>query len=498
MGTGGDEEQLPKADRNSGTKFDKTLFHCSSSELLSLCQSGSEDAAQILVARYEVRLMALVAARLNRKYRSAVSAEEVVQSALGSFFRVIQAGRSFAVEGDDSESLWKILATFARRKLSRILERENALKRGGSKDRMSMEEIPAEWISQVNMVDADDLLMDLESLLSSDEKILWEFLLVGFTQKDIAERLYVDERTIRRRIAALRDRLTALLDIAESKPNLAITTPEAIPLPKISYREFVLGKRVGRGSFGKVYRARLQSSAKVVAVKFMHRQLWEERFSKHLFLQEVALAAKVQHAGVVRYFGWGESPHGGPYLVSEFIEGETLGRIGLPDSDIKLKWLQQICDAVAACHREGVVHGDLTPNNILVSVEGRLVVTDFGFAISRAWHVPDSSSSQGTLSRGGTLGFAAPEQISGAFGEISPATDIYAIGGLACYLLTGHAPYSPSEGLLLEAIAEEDWSSSIVPRSVSEEKLLSVAGLALKKAVARRPQSIQVLQALLK
>lgn len=494
MGTGGNEKQIPKPDRDSGKKLDRALVHCSSGELLSLWKSGSEEAAQILVARYELRLMALVAARLNRKYRSAVSPEEVVQSALGSFFRVIQAGRSFSLERDDSESAWKILATFTRRKLSRALERENALKRGGDKERMSMDDMPLELTSLANLADADDLLMDLESLLSPDEKVLWESLLVGFTQKEIADRMDVDERTIRRRVTALRERLAATLDIAESKPSNTPPALERNPLPRINYREFVLGKLVGKGSLGKVYRARLQSNDEVVAVKFMHRQFWEQQSRKHTFLQEIAQAAKVQHAGVVQYYGWGESPHGGPYLVSEFIEGETLGRVDLPNSDTKLEWLHQVCEAVAACHRAGVVHGDLTPNNILVSKEGRIVITDFGFAVSRAWHVHNNSSSNDMQSRGGTLGFAAPEQISSAFGEISLATDVYAIGGLACYLLTGHAPYLNSEGLLLETITENDWSVSYIPRSASEKKLLSVAQLALKKVVASRPQSVQALQ----
>ena len=497
MGTGGDEKQIPQPDRNSEKKLERALAHSSSGDLLSLWKSGSEEAAQILVTRYELRLMALVAARLNRKYRSAVSPEEVVQSALGSFFRVIHAGRNFSLEGDDSESAWKILATFTRRKLSRALERENAWKRGGNSERMSMDDMPLELTSLANLADADDLLMDLESLLSPDEKVLWEFLLVGFTQKEIAERMTVAERTIRRRITGLRERLAAILEIAESKPNKSTLSLERIPLPRISYRDFVLGKLVGKGSLGKVYRARLQSSDEVVAVKFMHRQFWEQQFRKHTFLQEIAQAAKVQHAGVVQYYGWGESPHGGPYLVSEFIDGETLGRVDSSNPETKLRWLHQVCEAVAACHRAGVVHGDLTPNNILVSKEGRIVITDFGFAVSRAWHVHDSSSSEGMLSRGGTLGFAAPEQISAAFGEVSPATDVYAIGGLACFLLTGHAPYSNSEGLLLETITENDWSVSFIPRSASEKKLLSVAQLGLKKVVASRPQSVQVLQDLL-
>lgn len=498
MGTGGNEELDLDPDKDSGKDPENALAHCSSKELLSLWKSGSEQAARILVSRYELRLIAMVAARLNRKYRSTIFPEEVVQSALGSFFRVIRTGKNFHFERNDSDSAWKILATFARRKLSRALERENALKRGGNNERKSMDEKLLELAQYSDLTAGDELLMDLQSFLSADEGLLLALKLAGFAQQEIASRMHVDERTIRRKITALREKLSGTLDVEKSEPINSILSVESIPLQMVSYREFVLGKLVGRGSLGKVYRARLQSSGDLVAVKFMHRHFWDEPSRKHSFLQEIAHAAKVNHAGVVQYYGWGESPHGGPYLVSEFVEGETLGRVDVTNSETKLQLLRQVCDAVAACHQAGVVHGDLTPNNVLVSKKERIVVTDFGFAVSRAWHGRDNACSNGMMLRGGTLGFAAPEQICSAFGEISPATDIYAIGGLACYLLTGRAPYFNSEDVLLNTIDESDWSISFEAQTSSDELLLEIARLTLKKVATSRPQDVQVLRDLLR
>ena len=99
------------------------------------------------------------------------------------------------------------------------------------------------------------------------------------------------------------------------------------------------------------------------------------------------------------------------------------------------------------------------------------------------------------VSPGGTLGFAAPEQISPAFGSISFATDIYAIGGLAFYLLTGQSPHDASS--LLDTVADEDSILPNAPVTQAEAKLVAVARFALKKAITSRPQSVTELVPLL-
>ena len=130
-GTGGGEKLDNKADSEFQKFSDSSLTNRASHELVSLWLSGSQDAARILLARYEVRLIALVASRLNRKYRDGIAPEDVVQSAMGSFFRVTRAGANPSIKLESTASAWNILATFVRRKLARALERETAAKRGG-------------------------------------------------------------------------------------------------------------------------------------------------------------------------------------------------------------------------------------------------------------------------------------------------------------------------------------------------------------------------------
>ena len=449
----------------------------------------------MLWARYEVRLIALVASRLNRKYRDGIAPEDVVQSAMGSFFRVTRSGTNPSIKLESAASAWNILATFVRRKLSRALERETALKRGGGRTRVSLDDLECDMSENTSKTEADEILADVHSLLKQDQIQLLELLLENATQQEIAKQLGIDERTVRRRITALREIVTAGLASNDERNAPSATPIVDINLPNICYREFVLGKLVGSGALGKVYRARLQYDGQIVAVKFMHRHLWSSSDSRLSFLREIDHASKIHHPRVVKYLGWGQSPHGGPYLVCEYVDGQPLTNVKPNDASTSVQWLAQICEAVAAAHQAGVVHGDLTPNNILVDTHGRIVITDFGFATNTHSQPIDHEELELIASPGGTLGFAAPEQISSAFGTISFATDIYAIGGIAFYLLTGHSPHDGN--MVLDTVSDEDVQLANSNLTQAESKLAAIAKLALKKAVDCRPKSLAELVPLL-
>ncbi len=464
--------------------------------MVDLWHAGSQEAARVLLARYEVRLIALVASRLNCKFRDSITPEDVVQSAMGSFFRVTSASSKASIKLESTASAWNILATFVRRKLARALERQTAAKRGGGQTRVLLDDLEPDLRTNPSATEADELLAEIHLLLNSDQSQLLELLLENATQKEIAEQLGVDERTIRRRITAMQDIVKGQLASVDAQNRTEIDSAvETINLPNISYRQFVLGKLVGSGALGKVYRARLQSDDQVVAVKFMHRHLWTNPNTRTSFLREIEHASKINHPGILKYLGWGQSPHGGPYLVCEYVDGQPLTDVKPNDSSTSVQWLAQICEAVAAAHQAGVVHGDLTPNNILLDHEGRIVITDFGFATYSQKPLTDDAAFESIASPGGTLGFAAPEQISTAFGSISFATDIYAIGGLALYLLTGRSPHDGNS--LLDTVADEDLIMPNTPVTPAGAKLAAVAKLSLKKAINRRPHSVAELVALL-
>lgn len=80
-------------------------------------------------------------------------------------------------------------------------------------------------------------------------------------------------------------------------------------LPRVNDNQFVLGKLIGSGGFGKVYRANMQSDASTVAVKFLRKAFWQNEGARLSFVREIGIASQIQHPGVIRYLGYGESPH---------------------------------------------------------------------------------------------------------------------------------------------------------------------------------------------
>lgn len=402
--------------------------------LLRKWKSGDEQAAEVLFDRYAFRLVALVASRLNHRYRSQIDPDAVMQSAMGSFFN---AARHSRIQVSNCVSLWRLLATFARRKLARSIERHSASKRGGKRTRVPLDQVLGQAeIIPANDSDADELLAQLKTELPADQFLVVEALLAGLTQQEIAKSLGVDERTVRRRITRVRQLLSPVADEAtnplseypQQQGRVALSTT----LPRVNYSQFVLGKLVGSGGFGKVYRASIQSDGRNVAVKFLRKAFWQHDEARESFIREINAASCINHPGVIRYLGYGESPHGGPYVLSEWINGRPMHLIDSPSEQRFTQWLRQICEALQAVHNAGLVHGDLTPANILIDNHDRVTITDFGF----------SQASVGATSAilGGTLGFAAPEQIDPAFGNISPKTDIYAIGGLIHWHFIGSPP----------------------------------------------------------
>ena len=473
--------------------MDSTLSNRTSRELIELWRAGSQEAAQVLLARYEVRLIALVASRLSRRYKDRIAPEDVVQSAMGSFFRVTKASAKTSIKLESTVTAWSILTTFARRKLARAIERETAFKRGGGWDRISFDDLLPILSTEPAAIEADEILVDVRSVLDEEQIQLLNLLLENASQTEAAEKIGVDERTIRRRIVTIRETVASRL-ASQNEPDSSSVDPSTanISLPNISYRTFVLGKLLGSGALGKVYLARMQTDGKPIAVKFMHRHLWSSPKSRFSLLNEIDQASKINHPGVIKYLGWGQSPHGGPYIVSEYVAGRSLASVGHHDAKTAVQWLVQICDAIAASHQAGIVHGDLTPNNILVDDKGRIVVIDFGFATqSKHWLSEENKLAQSVdpfESTGGTLGFAAPEQISSAFGKISCCTDIYAIGGLAYYLLTGQSPHS--DHAILDTLSERDVVLTKPLGQQAEAKLVAVANLTLKKSINQRPISV--------
>lgn len=495
-----------RADNDLAKSSEIDLRDLSGHELIKQWRAGSQEAAALLMDRYRLRLIALIASRISRRQRGSIDPEDVVQSALASFFKntgIESVASPNRLQIESTLSVWNLLAMFARRKLSRSLERATTAKRGAGWDRAPMDAMELFDFQHAtpDSQDVSELVAELNGMLEPDQVALLDLLLAGNNQHQIAEQLHVDERTVRRRVANLRSLLAPHLieplitNNEKPRPLLA-----EISLPRVGYGQFVLGKMIGSGGFGKVYQARMQATDAMIAVKFMHRHWWTDPRAKISFLLEIDQASRINHPGIIKYLGWGDSPHGGPYILSELIDGKPLAAYRNMDEVQLVQILQQVCEAVRAAHLSGVVHGDLTPNNILVTSDGRAIVTDFGLSTCTQPIEPLQDDNSCERAIGGTLGYAAPEQVSSVFGTIGPWTDIYAIGALAYFCITGVAPHGRADATasLASTIADEDEKLPVrLTSNMDSLKLSNLVATAMRKVVADRPGDIGALQTIL-
>lgn len=204
---------------------------------------------------------------------------------------------------------------------------------------------------------------------------------------------------------------------------------------------------LGRGGMGEVWRAeRCDGMFEMsVAIKFVRNDRPDvlDRFKL-----ERRVLAQLDHPGIARLLDGGVTDAGLPYLVTEFIEGESIDRwCEHRNANLKqrLELIVDVCDAVAYAHSELVVHRDLKPGNILIDTEGNAKLLDFGIAKL----VQSEATDEATDESPHTPEYAAPEQVQG--GAISVRTDVYALGLLLYYLLTGVRPQARS-GALAEQV----------------------------------------------
>ena len=186
-----------------------------------------------------------------------------------------------------------------------------------------------------------------------------------------------------------------------------------------------------------VYQAHDRELGRVVAVKRLADNLSHDRSFRDRFLREAQLAAPLSHPNLVRVYDFGHDPDGRPFIVMEYVEGgslaEALARDGVLSPARVVAVARDCCSGLAYAHAAGLVHRDLKPQNLLLDLDGRVKIADFGIARSL-----DGTSLTLTGSVLGTAGYLAPEQAGGA--QVSAAADIYGLGVTLHQLATGTMP----------------------------------------------------------
>jgi serine/threonine protein kinase len=214
---------------------------------------------------------------------------------------------------------------------------------------------------------------------------------------------------------------------------------------------YLIEKRLGQGGFGVVYLASDNKTvSRKVVVKIMRTDEVGNEWSQHKFKQEVEALSRLDHPNIVGLFDCGETTDGRPYIVMQYIDGDSLRLLlhadGMPVARIA-GIIRQIGNALTAAHEAGILHRDLKPENIMVRVtndEEHPRVIDFGVAKVKN-SIVNVHTVQGVAL--GTLVYMSPEQLDGQ--PLTPQSDIYALGVIAYEMLTGRRPQNPESALQL-------------------------------------------------
>lgn len=253
----------------------------------------------------------------------------------------------------------------------------------------------------------------------------------------------------------------------------------------VAERYEILGK-IGTGGMADVYKAKDHKLNRFVAVKVLKPEFREDTTFIKKFRSEAQAAAVLTHPNIVNVFDVGDD-NGVYYIVMELIEGITLKEYISKKGKLSVKEATSIAIQVSmgleAAHSHGIVHRDVKPQNIIISMDGKVKVTDFGIA---------RAASSNTISSNvmGSVHYSSPEQVRGGYSD--EKSDIYSLGITLYEMVTGKVPF---DGDTTVAIAIKHLQEEMVPPSAYTPELPhSLEQIILKctqKSVDRRYQNME-------
>jgi eukaryotic-like serine/threonine-protein kinase len=247
---------------------------------------------------------------------------------------------------------------------------------------------------------------------------------------------------------------------------------------------------LARGGMGDVYRAADTRLRRAVAIKVLAQTKTGDPYRVARFMHEARVTASLDHPNIVKVYDVGHF-EGRTYLVAEFLEGETLrariGRGALSAAD-STRIAIEIARGLHAAHAAGLVHRDLKPDNVFLTLAGTTKILDFGIAkLAQDESVADGFSTlTGVVV--GTVGYLSPEQIRGA--AIDRRADLFALGALMFEMLTGSRTFAREHPVdTLHAILHEDPSDALLERPGVPPALAAIVMRLLEKSPEARFQT---------
>lgn len=227
-----------------------------------------------------------------------------------------------------------------------------------------------------------------------------------------------------------------------------VTPRDAAAVGTVLADRYVIKGLLGWGGLARVYLAEDTQTRELVAVKVLDAEQVQSRAVRERFLREVEIASRIGHPNIARILGSGQGPDLAPFIVVEYLVGESLGallaREGRVPLDFALLLVKKAASALATAHLSGVVHRDVKPDNLFLVRDGSVLkVFDFGMAKLQA------AAFTATGMTLGTVPYMAPEQAMAD--PVDGRTDVYGLGITLFKMLTGRLPFDTPDDTLLVA-----------------------------------------------
>ena len=245
--------------------------------------------------------------------------------------------------------------------------------------------------------------------------------------------------------------------------------------------QFRIIEAIGHGAYSDVFLAEDPAGRRVV-LKCPHESIMGDVSTFDRFRREMEIARHLDHPGIQRPIEFTEN-RSRPYMVMAYVEGESLraylNREKKLSVDLAVDFGIQLASAMAHAHERGVIHRDLKPENVLVTPEGRLVVTDFGVAFMAGARRLTWRWFSNAL---GTPDYMSPEQIQGKRGDAR--TDVYAVGVMLYEMLSGRVPWEGDNAL---AVMSQHINSPVPPLTDLNKSVPPPIDGIVRKSLRRNP-----------